>query len=92
MLIVSHQADVPTQEIYGDIKATLGLPFVNTDYRALARWPSYFAMAWNDLHPLVRSENYENALGRVHAAAVELISELPNPSNLSPEKFCASVQ
>jgi hypothetical protein len=32
-----------------DLKRVLNLPFVNTDYRALARWPSYWAMAWGDL-------------------------------------------
>lgn len=45
LLMETHHADAPTRAVYDDIKATLGLPFVNTDYRALARWPSYFAAA-----------------------------------------------
>ena len=49
LLIKAHHADAPTRALYEDVKATLGLPFVNTDYRALARWPSYFALAWKDL-------------------------------------------
>ena len=42
-------ANPEVRAVYDDIMATLGLPFVNTDYRALARWPSYFALAWSDL-------------------------------------------
>jgi hypothetical protein len=51
VLMEMHHADQDTRALYEDIKATLGLPFVNTDYRALARWPSYFALAWRDLKP-----------------------------------------
>jgi len=33
-----HHVDEPTVAVYEDIKAVLKLPFVNTDYRAFARW------------------------------------------------------
>ena len=41
-LMEVHHGDAPTATVYADIRATLDLPVVNTDYRALARWPSYF--------------------------------------------------
>ena len=44
----------------------LGLPFLNTDYRALPRWPSYFDVAWRALKPLIGASTYDEAVERVH--------------------------
>ena len=44
-LMEAHHVDAPTAAVYDNIKATLGLLFVNSDFRAFARWPSYFALA-----------------------------------------------
>jgi hypothetical protein len=83
VLMEPHHADLPTQAIYTDIKETLNLPFVNTDYRALARWPSYFSMAWKDLKPVVRKPPHASLSQRLHESAVAAIRELPNPAALS---------
>lgn len=84
-LIEPHHADAPTVAVYDDIKARLGLPFVNTDYRALARWPSYFGPAWADLAGKVQSDEYEAVVASVHDFAVERMQALPNPGSLSPD-------
>ena len=52
-LIELHHADPTTAALYSDVRQTLGLPFVNTDYRAFARWPSYFDPAWTDLRSII---------------------------------------
>ncbi|MED5573221.1 MAG: hypothetical protein VX955_03660, partial [Pseudomonadota bacterium] len=44
-LMEALHVDAPTAAVYDNIKATLGLLFVNSDFRAFARWPSYFALA-----------------------------------------------
>ncbi len=85
VLIEAHHADAPTRAVYDDIKATLGLPFVNTDYRALARWPSYFAMAWNDLKPVVATPSYSEAVAAVHADFVAAAQTMANPSGLTAQ-------
>ena len=89
VMIEPHHADVPTQNVYEDIKSTLGLPFVNTDYRALARWPSYLAVAWSDLRPHVSTDSYRASLTLVHRAAINLIRTLPNPSVLNSRQIRA---
>jgi hypothetical protein len=89
-LIEPHHADAPTQAVYNDIKATLGLPFVNTDYRALARWPSYFARAWSDLAPKVFSPEYEPCVTSVHDFAVREMRRLANPGGLTPAALRAA--
>ena len=63
---------------------------MNTDYRALARWPSYFQRAWAGLKPNVGTVQYERAVTRTHARAVEEIRVLPNPGRLTPESLQSS--
>jgi hypothetical protein len=82
VLMEAHHADVPTRALYDDVKTTLGLPFVNTDYRALARWPSYFATAWADLKEIVGMPVYETQCEAIHTRAVTMAQELPNPGAL----------
>ncbi|MGO1118875.1 hypothetical protein ACTL6U_09225 [Rhodovibrionaceae bacterium A322] len=83
-LMEAHHADGATQALYEDLKATLGLPFVNTDYRAFARWPSYFDLAWPDLKSRVLQPGYAQAVTQVHETAQTLLLELPNLEGLSP--------
>ena len=86
VLMESHHADQQTQQVYEDIKLTLDLPFVNTDYRAFARWPSYFSLAWSDLSDKVGKEKYEQICSEFHHRCVELVAQtLPNPTGLSSE-------
>lgn len=90
LLMEAHHADAPTRAVYEDIKATLGLPFVNTDYRALARWPSYFAMAWGDLKPTVGGAAHEALCQAMHARAFAAARALPNPGALTGEALRAA--
>lgn len=90
-LIEPHHADAPTAAVYADIRATLGLPFVNTDYRALARWPSYFALAWGDLRRVVVSAAYEPVVQSIHDFAVSQWDTLPvTPALTSPALVAAA--
>ena len=90
LLMERHHADGPTQAVYDDVMATLGLPFVNTDYRALARWPSYFALAWGDLKPSAQTEAHKALANRVYDRALELANALPNPGGLNAEALQAA--
>jgi hypothetical protein len=84
VLMEKHHADQDTRALYDDIEQTLGLPFVNTDNRALARWPSYFALAWRELKPFVGTPAHAAICTEVHAHADELMGEvLPNPGKLT---------
>ena len=78
------------QALYDDLKSTIGLPFLNTDYRALARWPSYFDVAWRSLKPLIGTPAYDEAVERVHKKAVALVLALPNPGELTRAKLVAA--
>ncbi|MDH3234769.1 MAG: halocarboxylic acid dehydrogenase DehI family protein [Alphaproteobacteria bacterium] len=88
VLMEAHHVDPPTQALYEDIKATLGLPFVNTDYRALARWPSYFAAAWGDLRSHPGTPAHEAIALSAHEGALTLARTLPNPAGLTAASLC----
>ena len=80
----SHHADEPTRAVYEDIKNILQLPFVNTDYRAFARWSSYFALAWKDLREKAHSPDHEIICQACHDRVANLVAtDLPNPGDLS---------
>jgi hypothetical protein len=85
VLMEYHHADDSTRRVFDDVKAVLGLPFLNTDYRALARWPSYFALAWADLRPNLQRGEYETLVAEIHEAAVSTVRALPNYGNLRGE-------
>lgn len=83
VLMEAHHADAATRAVYDDIKRVLGLPFVNTDYRAFARWPSYWAMAWGDLGKVVGTPAHEALCQDYHHGLVASVVEcLSNPGNL----------
>jgi len=90
VLMEPHHAERQLQALYDDLKSTIGLPFLNTDYRALARWPSYFDVAWRSLKPLIGSPAYDEAVQRVHKKAVALVLALPNPGELTRAKLIAA--
>ena len=58
--------------------------FVNTDYRALARWPSYFSRAWGDLKGAFPTPTYDAIRDAIHDRVVKVAAlDLPNPGRLS---------
>lgn len=92
LLMEPHHADAPTRAVYDDIKARLGLPIVNTDYRALSRWPSYFALAWGDLRQQVPTRDYEDIVAGIHRRFVEAALPMQNPGGLTSEAMRAAAE
>lgn len=83
VLMEPHHADAPTRAVFADIQATLDLPVLNTDYRALARWPSYFSLAWTGLRPAIRTAPHAALSQGLHDQAVAIVRSLPNPAGLT---------
>lgn len=91
VLMEAHHADEATRAVYEDIKQVLGLPFVNTDYRAFARWPSYWAAAWCDLRQVAGTAAHETICAALHERClVQVGIRLPNPGNLSADALRAA--
>jgi hypothetical protein len=92
VMIEEHHGQAALRELYADIKATVGLPFVNSDYRGLARWPSYFEMAWRALKPHVGSPEYEALCQEIHARVFAALDRLPNPNPLDAASLRAAAE
>ena len=83
VLMEPHHATAETTALYRDIMDRLGLPFVNTDYRALSRWPSYFDLAWSDLKWVLKLPGYETVTAKMHEKMFKVAANLPNPTGLT---------
>jgi hypothetical protein len=92
VLLEPHHATPDIRTVYQDIMATLGLPFVNTDYRALARWPSYFILAWNDLKTHLGTAAYERMAQGMHDEMFAAAADLPNPGKLTSAMLIAAAE
>jgi halocarboxylic acid dehydrogenase DehI len=79
VMVEEHHADADLRALYDDIKVTLNLPFVNSDYKALARWPSYLKLAWDELKPRLSEPPYATVRQSIHDLALEAVDRLPYP-------------
>ncbi len=85
---VTEEAAPPgIRKIYDDIKRTLGLGFINTDYQAFAHFPDFFSFYWFSVKQFATSPlNGENQHALCESAA-SLASELPNAPQLTVEQM-----
>lgn len=90
VLMEPHHAAAETSALYADVRERLGLPFVNTDYRAMARWPSYFALAWADLRGHPGTAAHEALAQDMHDGLFNLTARLPNPRGLTATRLQAA--
>ncbi len=67
------------KRIFDDIKGTLSLPLVNSDYRAMALWPDYLELAWNDIKGPIGTPAYAGARGRLSRLARESVDRFAQP-------------
>ncbi|GAB5470515.1 MAG: hypothetical protein Kilf2KO_35450 [Rhodospirillales bacterium] len=92
VLMEAHHADPGTRALYLRIQERLDLPFVNTDYRALARWPSYFQAAWARLEPEIRTPQHLAACEALHEAALKVVRHLPAQPGLEADRVIAAAE
>lgn len=70
--------------IFADIKSTLGLSLINSDYRALACWPDYLDSAWAALKPIVARPEYRQLQRDLRARTEEAVAAFPFRMDLYP--------
>jgi hypothetical protein len=75
-MVDERPTDRNIQSLFDDIKKTMQLTSINSDYRTLAMWPRYVEAAWRRLKPLVRSPSYIEAASAIRSAAAAHAGEL----------------
>ena len=83
VLVEEESAPSATKKIFEDIKRTLAVPVVNTDYRALARWPDFLHDYWAVLKGVAQSPLYKEHCQALRASAMALVQEFPQPFELT---------
>jgi len=73
--LVSEDANGALAKVFRSIRQHLGLGLVPDDFRALARWPKYLELAWNDARK--RDEEGAAALKELGTQADEAARQLP---------------
>lgn len=71
--------DEALQAAFEDIKNTLELPSINSDYRTLGLWPEYLAVVWQKLKPQVTEDRYRQAADALRQIARDLAPSSPFP-------------
>lgn len=67
-MVDENPQEKQVRRLFNDIKKTLSLSSINSDYRTLALWPDYLQASWRQLKPVCQS-------GPFHQAAEELRKE-----------------
>lgn len=83
VLVEEENAPSPTKKIFEDVKRTLNVPVVNTDYRALARWPDFLRDYWALLKVMAQSPLYKEHYQAIRLSAIALVQEFPQPFELT---------
>ncbi len=85
-MVAEEPDDARTREMFDDIKKTLSLSSINSDYRTLALWTDYLAAGWDKLKPIVKSDEYKQASESLRETAREVARRLPHTTSLTRER------
>jgi hypothetical protein len=86
-MVEEKPADTHVRALFTDIKRTLALPSINSDYRTLALWPEYLGAAWEQLKPIITHARYRQATTELRETARSLAKMLPQPIPFSRERI-----
>lgn len=76
-------SDPRVQALFTEFRRAMTLPFVPSDYRALALYPEYLERAWPALHVVGQQPSYAVATDALAELARSVASSLPHAVDLS---------
>lgn len=87
-VLVDEVAATPrVVQIYDEIKRAFGMPVVNTDFRAFARFPDFLEDYWAVLRPTVELPLYAESHFGVQDTALAVAREFPAVVDLRKERL-----
>ena len=81
-MVDESPADRRLRRLFRDIKTTMRLSSINSDYRTLALWPDYLEPVWVSLKRVVRTDEYRQAAHVLVQEAASVADRFPAPVNL----------
>jgi Halocarboxylic acid dehydrogenase DehI len=85
--VPEERATERVKRVYDDIKRTLGLNFINSDYRALGRFPDFLEAYWEAMKPALALPIYLEHKRKLKESAFSLAVELPSGPQLSIQQM-----
>ena len=82
-LVEERDAPPRVRSVYEDMKAELGLPFIETEYRVMATYPDWLEVWWKDCKPRTQDARYRSLEEEIGKAGAESAHALPHPLVLS---------
>jgi hypothetical protein len=79
-MVDERPGDARLRRIFQDIKKTLGLSSINSDYRTLGLWPDYLEPAWAALKPTIQTQAYQDAAATLEREAASTADRFATPS------------
>jgi hypothetical protein len=76
-MVNPETGDERLYRIFGDIKASSPAGIVNSDYRALAKWPDFLEGAWSAVKPRMTTPEYRRATRQLRWMADEAVLGFP---------------
>lgn len=83
--IMPYQASEKIKPVYEDIQRTLRVPIVNLIFRTLANFPDYFVSLWEQLNPVLRTQDFEQTADNLRREA--LLQPVPDVSGVEWENL-----
>ncbi|HXW51552.1 MAG TPA: halocarboxylic acid dehydrogenase DehI family protein [Candidatus Acidoferrales bacterium] len=84
-LVEEREAPPRVRAIYEDMRVSLRLPFIETEYKAMASYPDWLEVWWRDCKPRVAEPGYELLTRGIGAAALNASRSLPHGLFLSED-------
>jgi len=88
-MVDENPSDKRLRRLFSDIKKTLQLSSINSDYRTLALWPDYLEPAWGALKPVVQTEAYREAAVALGDHARAAADRFPTPQGFDLRRLGA---
>lgn len=76
-MVAEKPDDKELRDLFQDIKETLSLESIHSDYRTLALWPVYLFVFWGRLAPFLKRAEYSDACASLRNSARNYARNLP---------------
>jgi hypothetical protein len=76
-LVEERDAPPRVRAIYEDMRTTLGVPLIETEYQAMASYPDWLDVWWRDCKPMTSLPAYANLAEHVAARGRQAAQQLP---------------
>lgn len=90
VMVSEEEAPEPIRQLYQDIKRTIDLPLVTSDYQTLAKWPGFLVPAWDDVKRWRARDEYRRLEYRIAERAEMAAGRLTPPVGVDPAELRAA--